>query len=94
MAERKWPKFSSSAITDKIEFWLVMMVTFTWQVMDDAWRHNVANEWAWFAAVSLVGIRLVLLKNELARSVNIRLTGDTEKDNAALQRLSDLLKEK
>jgi hypothetical protein len=92
MSERKWPKFSSDATTDKIEWWIGTMIVETLIVLQAAWAHYLFSEWVWFCAVVLSGARVWSLKNKLSYSV--RLTGNKEYDDAALKKLVDLIREK
>lgn len=86
------PKFSSSAVTDKIEWWLIVMVASAFFVLQCAWQHNIAGEWGWFGVVALSGVRVWLLKNDLAKTTSVTLTGNKETDDAALQQLADFIR--
>jgi len=90
--QSKWPKFSSTAITDKIEFWLMVLLCEAFFILQASWTHQTTNEWLWLACVAGSVVRVWLLKFKMEKEMTIILSSNEEENKRVISLVSSFVK--
>ena len=92
MNQSKWPKFSSMAITDKIEWWLLVILCEAFFILQAAWAHQTGQEWLWFACVAGSVVRVWLLKSKMEKEMTIILSSNEEENKRVISLVRSFVK--